>query len=180
MNITTKAMLFAMEKHRLQRRKYTNAPYVTHLAEVAGIVASVAMSRGLPNGGVQPEDAVATAWLHDSMEDQGVTRDELLDEFGPIIGYGVVMLSDMETGNRAERKAASRKRLSGAPAWIQTIKLADLISNTSNIVEHDPDFAHIYLREKEDLLSGLSVGDADLFRIASRMVLEGKVKLGMS
>lgn len=33
-NVAFNAMLFAREKHALQRRKYTNNPYADHLAEV--------------------------------------------------------------------------------------------------------------------------------------------------
>ncbi len=78
----------------------------------------------------------------------------------------VQLLSDMETGNRAERKAASRERLSRAAGWVQTIKCADLISNTSSIVQHDPKFAVTYLEEKRLLLDVLTNADSRLVRIA--------------
>src|SRR5690349_1857986 len=131
MSIAFKAMQFARDVHRHQVRKYTGNPYVDHLAEVAGIVATVSLW----------EDSIAVAWLHDSIEDQNVAFSTLSKEFGVNIAQGVLLLSDLETGNRADRKAASRARLANAPAWVQTIKCADLISNTSSIVQHDPKFA---------------------------------------
>ena len=79
---------------------------------------------------------------------------------------GVAFLSDMEEGNRAERKAASRARLAAAPPWIQTIKVADMISNTSSIVMHDPKFAVTYLEEKRLLLDVLDQASPHLLRIA--------------
>lgn len=48
MGIAYEAMLFAREAHKTQRRKYTNNPYAEHLAEVAGIVATVDHSDILP------------------------------------------------------------------------------------------------------------------------------------
>ncbi|WP_235851129.1 HD domain-containing protein [Paraburkholderia piptadeniae] len=150
------AMHFARRVHREQKRKYTGAPYFDHLAEVAGIVATVDSS---------PE-AIAVAWLHDCVEDQRVIEVELISLFGGFIAEGVMWLSDLEVGNRAERKAASRERLARAPGWVQTIKCADLISNTSSIVRHDPKFAVTYLEEKRLLLDVLTKADRRLWVIA--------------
>lgn len=159
-DLAFRAMQFATEKHSGQVRKYTGVPYVTHLAEVAGIVAAV---------DAWPE-AIAVAWLHDVMEDQEVSRGELNREFGSTVAYGVEALSDMERGTRAERKAMSRARLAAAGDWIQTIKCADLISNTSSIVMHDPEFAVIYLEEKRALLEVMTLAHPGLRAIAMSQV----------
>lgn len=162
MNNSYDAMIFARKVHSQQRRKYTNAPYTDHLAEVAGIVTTVL--EGYITG---RDEMISVAWLHDCIEDQGISRHELVSAgFSFVVADGVQWLSDMETGNRAERKAASRKRLSVAPDWVQTIKVADLISNTSSIVEHDPKFAVVYLEEKRLLLDVLNRADARLLDIA--------------
>jgi GTP diphosphokinase / guanosine-3',5'-bis(diphosphate) 3'-diphosphatase len=78
----------------------------------------------------------------------------------------VLMLSDLETGNRAARKTASRERLALAEGWVQTIKVADLISNTGSIVIHDPDFARVYLREKRLLIDVMVDADRRLRALA--------------
>ena len=155
-NIAFCAMLFAKEMHAEHFRKYTKTPYTEHLAEVAGIVACV----------TQEPEIIAVAWLHDCVEDQVVTHAVLLARFGRVVADGVMMLSDMETGNRAARKAAARVRLAGSPAWIQTIKVADIISNTSSIVQHDPKFAKVYLEEKRLLLDVLVMADRRLLALA--------------
>lgn len=160
MSIAYRAMQFARGVHATQARKYTGVPYWTHLAEVAGIVAMVCGNY------IQPAEIIATAWLHDCVEDQGVTEETLLREFGWLIAGDVMLLSDLETGNRAERKAASRARLADAPGRVQTIKCADLISNTSSIVMHDPKFAVTYLEEKRLLLDVLTKADPRLLEIA--------------
>jgi guanosine-3',5'-bis(diphosphate) 3'-pyrophosphohydrolase len=155
------AMLFAREVHKDQRRKYTLSPYVDHLAEVAGIVSTVCW----PHTHLEQE-MIAAAWLHDCREDQGVSDQSLRDRFGGIVADAVAMLSDLETGNRAERKAASRDRLSHVWPFVQTIKVADLISNTASIVQHDPGFARVYLEEKRLLLDVLTQADQRLVAVA--------------
>lgn len=156
-------MSFARETHKNQTRKYTGNPYADHLAEVAGIVATVA-----PFGSMSL--MVSVAWLHDCVEDCGVSVSELKDRFGSEVAFGVLALSDMETGNRAERKKASCAWLARQDGWIQTIKCADLISNTSSIVMHDPKFAETYLQEKRTLLKALMKADERLLSLARQMV----------
>lgn len=153
------AMLFAIEAHSGHVRKYTNAPYADHLAEVAGIVATVA-----PYGSMSL--MVSVAWLHDCIEDVSVTEEQIRTRFGNDVALGVVALSDLEQGNRKERKSASRERLSKQDGWIQTIKCADLISNTTSIVQRDPNFAKTYLQEKRDLLAVLTKADKRLYDMA--------------
>lgn len=168
MSLAFEAMQFAREVHAGQARKYTGNPYADHLAEVAGIVATVAGYSEFS------QTIIATAWLHDCIEDQDVTPAEVCRRFGPEVQAGVLALSDLEVGNRAERKAASRKRLASAPWWVQNIKVADLISNTSSIVKHDPKFARVYLEEKRLLLDVLTNADARLLEIARAQVRAGQ------
>lgn len=151
-----RAMRWARTAHAKQVRKYTGNPYTDHLAEVAGIVATV---------DPRPE-TLAAAWLHDVVEDTETTLGEVEQHFGTIIAKAVYLLSDLEVGNRAERKAMSRVRLAQAPGWVQTIKCADLISNTSSIVMHDPKFAATYLAEKRALLEVMTLADSRLREMA--------------
>lgn len=159
MSLAFDAMVFARHIHASQFRKYTGNPYSDHLAEVAGIVATVC------NDPV----SIAVAWLHDCVEDQGITLQQIESQFGFAVAVGVSGLSDLETGNRAVRKAKSRERLSLCSGWIQTIKCADLISNTGSIVQHDPKFAVTYLEEKRLLLDVLTRADRGLHQMASQL-----------
>ena len=60
----------------------------------------------------------------------------------------------------------------------QSIKLADLISNSRSIAEHDKDFARIYLDEKERLLEILiKRGDLGLYNLAKVTLIESQKKL---
>jgi (p)ppGpp synthase/HD superfamily hydrolase len=166
MDVVRKAQVYAMAAHAAvgQRRKYTNEPYIVHPAEVVRIVA------GVP--GATP-DMVAAAWLHDVVEDTGCTFTDVHMAFGIDIATLVGWLTDVskpEDGNRAYRKAIDRVHTAEAPAEAQTIKLADLISNSRSIMAHDPAFARTYLEEKRLLLAVMTRGDAGLHAEASRYV----------
>lgn len=148
----TRAMFTAMTLHATQVRKYTGEPYFHHLAEVAGMVASVGA----------PDPVIAAAWLHDSREDQDYPGSALEAEFGPGVARMVAALSDLEEGNRAARKAAARARLAAAEPWAQTIKCADLVSNAHRIMLHDPKFAPVFIDEARQLLAVLTRADSRL------------------
>jgi (p)ppGpp synthase/HD superfamily hydrolase len=168
MDVVRKAQVYAMAAHAAvgQRRKYSGDPYIVHPAEVAKIVA------GVP--GATP-DMVAAAWLHDVVEDTGCTYTDIHMAFGADIAALVGWLTDVsqpQDGNRAHRKAMDRAHTAEAPAEAQTIKLADLISNSRSIVAHDPAFARTYLAEKRLLLAVMTRGDAGLHAEASEYVGE--------
>lgn len=93
-------------------------------------------------------------------------EENLIYLFGNEVASGVLLLSDLEKGNRTARKKLSRERLSRAPNWVQTIKCADLISNASSIVKHDPEFAKVYLKENRLLLEVMTKADPRLREIA--------------
>lgn len=173
-NIAFAAMLFAREAHKHQVRKYTGNPYADHLAEVAGIVGAAGVFTCDLDYTATREQAIAVAWLHDCVEDCAVEIATISAKFGPVIAQGVELLSDMETGNRPERKEASRKRLAGAPGWVQSIKCADLASNTSSIVKHDPKFAVTYLEEKRLLLGVMTKADPRLIDLAKTQVINAR------
>lgn len=166
MNIVQKAQVYAMAAHASvkQLRKYTNEPYIVHPGEVASIVA------GVPGA---TQEMVAAAWLHDVIEDTGCTFTDIHMAFGIDIATLVGWLTDVskpEDGNRAHRKTIDREHTAQAPAEAQTIKLADLISNSRSIMEHDPQFAVVYLAEKRLLLEVLTKGDPGLHARATEMI----------
>jgi len=165
MTMVERARVFATAAHAAvgQVRKYTFEPYIMHPAEVAGIVATV------PHTDVM----LAAAWLHDTVEDTGVSIVDIQKEFGNEVASLVSWLTDVsepEQGNRAVRKAIDREHTAMAPAAAQTVKLADLIANSRSILAHDPAFAKVYLEEKRMLLEVLTRGDATLMVQARQIV----------
>ena len=71
--LETRARLFATAAHAAvgQLRKYTHEPYIVHPAEVASIVKTVAHTEAM----------IAAAWLHDTVEDTGVSIELIRAEF---------------------------------------------------------------------------------------------------
>ena len=162
-DLIQRAKAFAIHAHRDHKRKYTGVPYHTHLEEVANIVASV----------TSDEEMIAAAWLHDTVEDTATTIGDIEAAFGSTVAHLVWHLTDVSKpsdGNRAARKAIDREHLSHAHPDAKTIKLADLISNSADIVVNDPKFAKVYLGEKYLLLPFLKEGDPTLFKTASDQV----------
>jgi (p)ppGpp synthase/HD superfamily hydrolase len=164
------AMGFAACAHKDQKRKYTNEPYVVHCKAVMNRVAEYT-------------DDIATicaAVLHDTIEDTSVTKADIALVFGEEVADLVMEVTDLskpEDGNRKARKQIDRDHLAGCSPQGATIKLADLIDNTSSIVKYDEDFAKVYLAEKEALLPLLKHGDADLWRLANDTLQHAKSKL---
>lgn len=72
-----------------------------------------------------------------------------------------------EKGSRAARKAAQRLRLAGAPAGVQTIKCADIVSNADSIRLHDPKFWPTFADECRLLLTVMTAADPALRALAT-------------
>ena len=143
-------------------RKYSGEPYIVHPAAVAALVRTVPHT----------EEMIAAAWLHDTVEDTHATLAEIEQECGAKVAELVEMLTDVSKptdGSRAERKALDRAHTAQASPEAKTIKLADIIHNTDSIVEHDPNFAVIYLAEKVMLLDVLREGDPTLWDMAAEI-----------
>lgn len=162
-----RARAFAIAAHSAvgQVRKYTGEPYWRHCEQVGALLAAHVQNC--------PAEMIAAAWLHDTVEDTKVTLDIIRQEFGPCVATLVEGLTDVsrpEDGNRAARKALDREHTATQSPACKTVKLADLISNTRSIVDRDPEFARVYLREKELLLEVLREGDPTLWRIADDLV----------
>jgi len=163
MTLEQKAIEFATKAHEGQVRKYTGEPYVTHPIAVSEIVKTV----------TDDQEMIAAAILHDVVEDCGVTTNELIPIFGVTVMALVYQLTDVSEpgdGNRALRKGMDRDWLSCACDKAKTIKLADLIHNSSCIMANDQNFAKVYMNEKRDLLEVLRGGNSTLHMRANIMV----------
>lgn len=81
-----KAERFALKAHGKQM--YGNHPYGYHLVAVVNNI-----SRRISVDDTMYSTYVAVAWLHDVIEDCGVTFEELEKEFGMAIAYSVLKLT---------------------------------------------------------------------------------------
>lgn len=154
------AALFAAQKHTHQRRKGVDAePYINHLIEVAQLVA---------NATTPAETAVViAALLHDSIEDVGVTKGEIVVTFGQAVAELVMEVTDDKAKPKSERK---RLQIVNAPfksPGAGLIKLADKISNLRAIrVSPPPDWSpgrkREYVTWASEVVEGLKSPNAIL------------------
>src|SRR6516165_597237 len=126
-----KAADAAARWHVNQRRKgAAQEPYVTHLLEVAMLVAEA-------TAGADPNLIVA-ALLHDTIEDQGVTREEIAAQFSDDVADLVVEVTDDKKLPKAERKRLQIKHAPKLTPRAKILKLADKISNLRSLATSPP------------------------------------------
>jgi guanosine-3',5'-bis(diphosphate) 3'-pyrophosphohydrolase len=118
------AFHFSDEAHLGQYRQ-SGEPYITHPVAVAEICADWKLDA----------QSIMAALLHDVMEDQGVTKTELAERFGPKVAElvdGLSKLDKMEFRNREEAQAENFRKMLLAMARdvrVILVKLADRLHN---------------------------------------------------
>lgn len=126
-----KALDFAADKHRRQRRKDAGAsPYINHPIAVAEMLCSV--------GAVRDPVTLAAAILHDTIEDTETSGAELEQRFGVEIRRIVEEVTDDKSLPPAERKQRQIARAASASPAAKLVKLADKICNVHDILESPP------------------------------------------
>ena len=121
------ALVFAAQKHQHQTRKGTTIPYIAHLMQVSGIA--------LENGA--NEDEGIAALLHDVIEDQDETPEELTRRFGPEVAAIVAGCSDSASTDKApwkQRKEAYIAHVLTASASIRLVSSCDKLHNARAIL----------------------------------------------
>jgi (p)ppGpp synthase/HD superfamily hydrolase len=161
--LINKAKMLAGKAHEGQFRKYSGMPYIVHPIEVATIVQSVDHT----------DEMIAAALLHDVVEDTDYSFEDIANEVSPKVSElvkGLTDVSNPQDGNRKVRKAIDKDHLAEQNAEVQTIKLADVISNSQDIKANDPKFAKVYIEEMKALLEVLTKGDKTLYAKAKEIV----------
>ncbi len=127
-----RAIAFAAEKHRNQRRKDSEAsPYINHPIALADVLAN--------EGGVADITVLAAAILHDTIEDTETTESELRSQFGDDITDAVLAVSDDKTLVKSERKRMQVVHAATLTRTAKLVKLADKICNVRDVAHHPPD-----------------------------------------
>ena len=95
--LVIRAIEFAAQKHRMQRRKDTDAsPYINHPIALMHVLCV--------DGGVTDPVVLAAALLHDTIEDTETTEAELRAAFGDKSTDVVLEVTDDKELPKAERK----------------------------------------------------------------------------
>jgi guanosine-3',5'-bis(diphosphate) 3'-pyrophosphohydrolase len=130
-SLLLRALDFAADRHRSQRRKdKLGSPYINHLIAVADLLVNT--------GGVQDPIALAAGVLHDTVEDVGVTLEELEVGFGAEVRGIVAEVTDDKTLPKAARKQRQVEHAPSLSGRAKLVKLADKIANLRDVIERPP------------------------------------------
>ncbi|WP_375285976.1 HD domain-containing protein, partial [Sphingomonas sp.] len=122
--LLNRAYVFSVNAHGTQTRA-SGDPYFSHPVEVAGILTDLRLD----------DETIATAILHDTVEDTVATPEEIEKLFGANVARlvdGVTKLSKIEAQTESERAAENlRKFLLAMSGDIRVllVKLADRLHN---------------------------------------------------
>ena len=167
-----KALSFAADKHRFQRRKDTaETPYINHPINVALTL--------LEKGGEDNNDLLIAAVLHDTIEDTQTTPEEIENQFGKAVLDVVLEVTDDKNLPKEERKRLQVVHAPHRSTLAKKLKLADKICNVYDIVNHPPGNWSVerklnYLAWAEDILAGLKGTNALLEEHLSTLIKEGR------
>ena len=115
-DLVSRAKEFAKLVHRNQ--KYGTLPYTSHLEDVYSTLKNQL--------GVSDETILASAWLHDSIEDTETTYETLLLQFGKEVADLVLTVTNEKGKNRKEILEKTAPKIKNNEAAL-VIKLADRI-----------------------------------------------------
>jgi guanosine-3',5'-bis(diphosphate) 3'-pyrophosphohydrolase len=127
------AYKFADEAHLGQFRA-SGQPYITHPIAVAGLCADWKLDA----------QAIMAALMHDTIEDQGVTKSELIEKFGAPTAElvdGLTKLDKLQFNTREESQAESFRKMLLAMARdvrVILVKLADRLHNMRTMLAMAP------------------------------------------
>ena len=179
---------FVAGQHGDQKRKYTNDPYTNHLVDVAKLVfdhynepmaVEIALGHDVFEDPWVDMHPIEQAWrMFDALRECGYDKWK-----AKIAVDGIFDLTDRYTSaeyptwNREKRKSAEADRLSTIPVRSYMVKCADMIHNTESIVEHDENFAKVYLAEKQRILDARDMKGYTLYDMAVSTLNESLVKI---
>ena len=132
--LLNRAYVYAMKAHGNQKRA-SGDPYFSHPIEVAAILTELKLD----------DATIATALLHDVIEDTDTTRTEIDEKFGPEIGSLVDGLTKIKKLDLVTKKAQQaenfRKLLVAISSDIRVllVKLADRLHNMRTLAHKKPE-----------------------------------------
>ena len=130
-DLIERAERFARVCHSGQCRKgAAKEPYAIHLEEVSSLVEAWGGS----------EEAIAAAWLHDTIEDCPPTsHKDLVAKFGVCVADFVAELTDDKSLPKPKRKELQIENASKKTPEAALVKLADKTSNVGAIAKSPPE-----------------------------------------
>src|SRR5687768_357215 len=171
-----RAASFAAKKHKDQKRKGSDGePYINHPLEVASLLTDV--------GGITDTNIITAALLHDTVEDTGVSFEEIEKEFGSEVAGYVREVTDDKSLPKAERKRLQVEHAPNLSHGAKQIKLADKISNIRDVTAHPPEGWDIQRRREyvdwgEKVVTGLRGANPALEELFDEVTKHARLSLG--
>jgi len=149
--LLNRAYVYAMKAHGQQKRA-SGDPYFSHPLEVASILTGLKLD----------DETIATALLHDTIEDTQTTKDEIERLFGPNIASLVDGLTKIEKLNLVSKKTQQaenfRKLLIAISSDVRVllVKLADRLHNMRTLEHMRPEKRRLIAQETMDIYAPLA------------------------
>lgn len=150
-HLVRRAYFYAEQAHDGQLRR-SGEPYVTHPLAVAFILAEMRMDH----------QSLMAALLHDVIEDTGIGKPALAEQFTPIVADlvdGVSKLTQIEFMSRAEAQAENFQKMALAMARdirVILVKLADRLHNMRTLGVLRPEKRRRIARETLDIYAPIA------------------------
>lgn len=161
------AAALAARRHEGQRRKDDATPYFVHTARVALVIAA--------RFGIDDDEVLAAAYLHDTIEDTDTDYDDIAERFGrPVADLVVALTKDMRLPEDL-REPAYDAALARADWRARLIKLADVYDNLLDVAPTE----RAKMRGKVERALALASDDAELAGPRAALVeLAGRLGVG--
>jgi guanosine-3',5'-bis(diphosphate) 3'-pyrophosphohydrolase len=150
-NNVRRAYYYAEQAHEGQFRRSGDA-YVTHPLAVASILSEMHMDH----------QSLMAAMLHDVIEDTGITKTAIKNQFGNTVADlvdGVSKLNKMTFSSRAEAQAENFQKMAMAMAKdlrVILVKIADRLHNMRTLNVLTPDKRRRIARETLDIYAPIA------------------------
>ncbi len=150
-NNVRRAYFYAEQAHEGQYRRSGDA-YVTHPLAVAGILSEMHMDY----------QSLMAAMLHDVIEDTGITKTAIKNQFGITVADlvdGVSKLNKMKFSSRAEAQAENFQKMAMAMAKdlrVILVKIADRLHNMRTLDVLSPEKRRRIARETLDIYAPIA------------------------
>ena len=123
---------FAIQKHGGQKRR-SGEPYMVHPKSVVDRL----VEAGAPTA------TIAAGWLHDTLEDTDTTYQEIVEKFGVKVAKLVKhVTSDPDEIEKIGKTEHLKKKVKNMPKNAMTLKLADRLTNLSDLDQSRLKYAH--------------------------------------
>ncbi len=135
--------------HNNQIRKFSGFPYFVHTESVANIVVEFKKSKHL-------KELISVAYLHDSIEDCGISFNYLLSEFGYMVASIVAeVTNDLKIMKYYGKKYYMSNKVLTLSNYGLVIKLSDRLDNVSDLHIAPAEFRKKYIEETEYMIRSL-------------------------